>query len=104
MRRTLALAGVVSGALLWAAAGSAVAGPPNYTAAERLCESQSGRFISTSGPFRDIYGCLSNDGQGHVPFTEQQARAAERLCARAYGGRFELAFDRYDCHIRDIMP
>lgn len=87
MRRLLAVA-VVIGAF-GVGASSASAAPPDFTAAQRLCEAQGGLFGAIPD---DRYACNFYDWMSGSP-TEEEVRAGRALCEQVYKGAFESDFD-----------
>ena len=83
VRRSLAVLAVTLGAL-GSGVGSAAAAPPNFTAAQHLCEAQGGVFTSFPPTFYQCADSQANPG-------------AVSLCERAYGGEFNPAILTYQC-------
>ena len=89
MRVCLALAAVLALSLL--GASSALAGPPNYNAAEAVCGAAGGDMFDDFGDLG--YGCRS------VPtLTDGQFFSGRAVCEHAYGGTFIVRPSGYVCN------
>jgi hypothetical protein len=87
-RAGLALVAVFAASLF--TAGSALAGPPNYNAAEAVCAAAGGDMFDDFGDLG--YGCRS------VPtLTDGQFFSGRAVCEHAYGGTFIVRPSGYVC-------
>ncbi len=88
MRLGLALAAVLAVSLL--GAGSALAEPPTYKAAEAVCAAAGGDIFDDFGDLG--YGCRSLPS-----LTQGQEASGRGVCEGAYGGTFIVRPSGYVC-------